>query len=187
MGSSSDGHYMPEWSRRVANGGTAWFVGGVRAQLSMAYGNPDPALFPVEGIAEAAARILSDPARAAVALQYGSVQGQPEMLSLVADKLYREEGISVTQENIVITNGASAAIGLAARSLIDEGDVVLVEAPSFPGALSVFQRAGAELVNLPMGPQGIDVATTESLLDSLQARGVHPKILYTIPTFQNPS
>jgi 2-aminoadipate transaminase len=187
MDSPHDTRYTPEWSRRVASGGAAWFIGGVRAPLSMAYGNPDPALFPVEGIAEAVAHILSDPARAAVALQYGSVQGQPEMLSLVADKLHREEGIKVTQENIVITNGASAAIGLAARSLIDEGDVVLVEAPSFPGALSVFQRAGAELVNLPMGPEGINVAATESLLGSLQARGVQPKILYTIPTFQNPS
>lgn len=153
----------------------------------MAYGNPDPELFPAEEIAAAAERILSDPQRAAIALQYGAIQGQSEMMSLVADKLKREESIHVTQENVVITNGASAAIGLAARSLIDEGDVVLVEAPSFPGALSVYKRAGAELTNLPMGPQGIDVEATEGLLASLHSRGVKPKILYTIPTFQNPS
>ena len=124
----------------MAGGGTTWYVGGVRAPTLDGVRQPRPGALPHRRIAQAAARILSDPARAAVALQYGSVQGQPEMLSLVADKLYREEGISVAQENIVITNGASAAIGLAARSLIDEGDVVLVEAPSFPGALSVFQQ-----------------------------------------------
>ncbi len=179
--------FTPEWSRHVADGGEAWFVGGVRAPFSMAYGNPDPALFPAQEIAAAASRVLSDPARAAVALQYGLVRGQPELLALVAEKLEREEGIHVTPENIVITNGASAAIGLATRSLIDEGDVVLVEAPSFPGALSVLKRAGGDLVNLPMGREGIDVAATETLLDSLHLRGVRPKILYTIPTFQNPS
>jgi DNA-binding transcriptional MocR family regulator len=109
------------------------------------------------------------------------------MLALIADKLQREEAIRVNPENIVITNGASAAISLVARSLIDEGDVVLVEAPSFPGALSVYKRAGARLVNLPMGAHGIDVDATENLLASLHAQGVRPKILYTIPTFQNPT
>src|SRR4029453_7917923 len=136
MNSTRETLYSPQWSRRVAGGGEAWFSGGVRVPLSMAYGNPDPMLFPAKGIAAAADRILSDPEKAAVALQYGAIQGQPEMMSLVAGKLAREEGISVTREKIIITNGASAAIGLAARSLIDEGDVVLVEAPSFPGALS---------------------------------------------------
>jgi 2-aminoadipate transaminase len=153
----------------------------------MAYGNPDPALFPAEAIAAATERVLSDPARVAVALQYGSMQGQPELIALVAEKLEREEGVHITAQNVVITNGALAAIGLAARSLIDEGDVVLVEAPTFLGALSVLKRTGGELINLPMGPEGIDVATTEELLESLRLRGIHPKILYTIPTFQNPS
>jgi 2-aminoadipate transaminase len=178
--------YTPQWARRVAGGGVAWFSGGVRAPFSMAYGNPDPALFPSEGIAAAAARVLADPDRAAVALQYGSIQGQPKMIALVASRL-EEEGIHVNTENVIITNGASSAISLATRALIDEGDAVLVEAPSFPGALSVYQRAGAELINLPMGPQGIDVAAAESLLASLHVRGIRPKILYTIPTFQNPS
>src|SRR5690349_19109329 len=131
MSSTKASVFTPQWSRRVADGGEAWFGGGGRAPLSMAYGNPDPALFPAAGLADAAARILADPARVAVALQYGAVQGQPEMLALIADKLQREEAIHVSPENIIIANGASAAISLVARSLIDEGDVVLVEAPSF--------------------------------------------------------
>jgi len=177
--------FTPEWSRRVA--GVTGFSGGARAPLSLSYGNPDPALFPAHEIAAATDRILSDPARVAVALQYGSPQGQPELIALVAEKLEREESIQVTTENVVITNGALAAIGLAARSLIDEGDVVLVEAPTFLGTLGVLKRAGGELLNMPMGPEGIDVAATEELLESLRLRGIHPKILYTIPTFQNPT
>ncbi|MEO8288242.1 MAG: PLP-dependent aminotransferase family protein [Chloroflexota bacterium] len=187
MNSTQESLYTPQWARRVAAGGTAWFSGGVSAPYSMAYGNPDPALFPADDVAAAAARILADPRRAALALQYGNIQGLPELIEMLAAKLHREEGISVTRENIIITNGASSAIGLAARSLIDEGDAILVEAPSFPGALGVLQRTGAELINMPMGPQGIDVEATEALLNALHLRGIRPKILYTIPTFQNPS
>jgi len=185
MNTTHETLFTPEWSRRVA-GGTG-FSGGVRAPFSLSYGNPDPALFPAHEIAAATDRVLSDTARVAVALQYGSIQGQPELIALVAEKLEREEGIQVAAENVVITNGALAAIGLAARSLIDDGDVVLVEAPTFLGTLGVLRRAGGELLNLPMGPEGIDVAATEELLESLRLRGIHPKILYTIPTFQNPS
>jgi 2-aminoadipate transaminase len=185
MNTTHEPPFTPDWSRRVA--GATGFSGGVRAPFSLSYGNPDPALFPADAIAAATDRVLSDPARVAVALQYGSIQGQPELIALVAEKLEREESIHVTAQNIVITNGALAGIGLAARSLIDEGDAVLVEAPTFLGAVSFLKRTGGELINLPMGPEGIDVAATEELLESLRLRGTHPKILYTIPTFQNPS
>jgi 2-aminoadipate transaminase len=159
----------------------------VSAPYSLAYGNPDPALFPAEGIEAATRKVLADPEAAGIALQYGLVQGQPAFIDMLIDKLRAEEGINSARENVVVTNGASAAVGLAARALIDEGDVVLVEAPSFPGVLSVLKRAGADLRNLPMGEDGIDVAATDSLIDRLLAEGARPRIIYTIPTFQNPS
>lgn len=187
MSEQADKPYTPHWSRKVASGGTAWYVAGVSAPYSLAYGNPDPALFPAEGIEAAARKVLADPEAAGIALQYGLVQGQPAFIDLLVDKLRAEEGISITRENVVVTNGASAAVGLAARALLDEGDVVLVEAPSFPGVLSVLKRAGADLRNLPMGEDGIDVAATDSLIDRLLAEGARPRIIYTIPTFQNPS
>lgn len=179
--------FAPHWSRKVAGGGTAWYVAGVTAPFSLAYGNPDPALFPAEGVEAAAKRVLADPESAGIALQYGTVQGQPAFMDMMASKLLDEEGIAITRENIVITNGASAAIGLAARALVDEGDIVLVEAPSFPGALSIFKRAEADLRNMPAGPDGIDVPRTRDLIVSLLAEGAKPRIIYTIPTFQNPS
>ncbi len=132
----------------------------------------------------AAKRVLDDPEAAGIALQYGTVQGQPAFMDMMAEKLFAEEYIRVGRENIVITNGASAAIGLAARALIDEGDIVLVEAPSFPGALSILQRAGAELRNMPVGAEGIDVGRTHELVRDLLAKGKKARIIYTIPTFQ---
>jgi 2-aminoadipate transaminase len=185
MNNPNETLFTPEWSRRVA--GVTGFSGGARAPYSMSFGSPDPALFPANELAAATDRVLADPGRVAVALQYGSIQGQPELIALVAEKMEREEGIHLTPQNVVITNGSLAAIGLAARALIDEGDVVLVEAPTFMGTINVLRRAGGELINLPMGTEGMDVAATEELLESLRLRGIHPKILYTIPTFQNPS
>ncbi len=179
--------FIPHWSRKVARGGTAWYVAGVSAPFSLAYGNPDPALFPAEGIEDAVGRVLADPELAGIGLQYGSVQGQPAFMDMVAGKLLAGEGIAIGRDNIVITNGASAAIGLAARALLDEGDIVFVEAPSFPGALSVFQRAGADLRNMPTGADGIDVDRLEQMIHSLLSEGARPRIIYTIPTFQNPS
>src|SRR4051812_18778235 len=91
--------FTPHWSRRVADGGEAWYGGGVRVPLSMAFGNPSPDLFPAGEVAAAAGRVLADRARAAVALQYGSVRGLPEFMAMLADKLDHEEGLQVAPEN----------------------------------------------------------------------------------------
>jgi 2-aminoadipate transaminase len=179
--------FTPHWSRRVADGGDAWYGGGVRVPLSMAFGNPSPDLFPAGEVAAAAGRVLADPERAAVALQYGSVRGLPEFMAMLADKLDLEEGLKVAPENLVITSGAAGAIGLVARAFLDEGDTVLVEGPTWPGALSIFKRVGAIAQNLPLGPDGIDVPATEALLEDLSARGERPRLLYTIPNLQNPT
>lgn len=179
--------FTPYWSRKVASGGTAWYIGGVSAPFSLAYGNPEPSLFPASELDAAAQRVLADPEASGIGLQYGGVQGQPGFLDFIAAKLDQEEGIQAGRENLVITNGASAAIGLAARALLDEGDVVLVEAPSFPGALSILRRTGATLRTMPTGPDGIDVERTDNLIKALLAEGAKPRIIYTIPTFQNPT
>src|SRR5215203_181952 len=102
--------FSPHWSRKVAGGGTAWYVAGVTAPFSLAYGNPDPALFPAAGVEAAAKRVLEDPEAAGIALQYGTVQGQPAFMDMMAEKLLLKEGLKVGRENIVIPNGASAAI-----------------------------------------------------------------------------
>jgi DNA-binding transcriptional MocR family regulator len=151
------------------------------------YGLPDPALFPRTDLAAVAVRVLSDDRMASTALQYGSAQGYMPLIELLIEKLSKDEGLDVSPSNVLITSGSSAAIGLAARTLLDEGDAALVEAPSFPGALNILKRVGAELVAVPIGPEGLDLSATEAMLDDLHARGIHPRLLYTIPTFHNPT
>lgn len=179
--------FEPRWARRVAGEAALPFVGGPRPEFSLAYGLPDPQLFPSAELAEAATRVLGDPTMAASALQYGAVHGHPRLLRLLADKLNRDEGLDLAPENLLITSGSSAAIGLAARVFLDEGDVVLVEAPSFPGAMSVFRRSGLTLRTVPAGAEGIDLPAAERRLEELRARGERPRLLYTIPTFHNPT
>jgi len=179
--------FEPRWSRRAAEVGTLPFTGGARLPLSLAYGLPDPELFPRAGFAAASARILSDPAASAAALQYGSIAGHPPLIEMLVERLAQTEGLHVSPANLLITHGSSGAIGLAARLLVDDGDVVLVEAPSFVGALSILRRSGAQLYTVPVVASGLDVAGTESVLQTLHRQGVQPKALYTMPTFHNPT
>src|SRR5437762_1909281 len=178
--------FEAQWARRAAAPGDLPF-NRERAPLSLAYGVPDPALFPYAELAAATARALQDPAKGATALQYGKPQGLLPLLSMLGSKLNHDEGLSVRPDNLVITAGSSGAIGLAARALVDEGDTVLIEAPSFPGAMNIFRRTGAQLRPLPMGPEGLDVAGAEAALDALHVRGIRPRVLYTMPTFHNPT
>src|SRR5438128_11654 len=126
--------FEAQWARRAAAPGDLPFS-RERAPLSLAYGMPDPSLFPYAELASATARVLQDPAKGAAALQYGRLQGVSSLLSMLGSKLNHDEGLPVHPDNLLITAGSSGAIGLAARALVDEGDTVLVEAPSFPGAM----------------------------------------------------
>jgi DNA-binding transcriptional MocR family regulator len=155
--------------------------------LSLAFGLPDPGLFPTEAFAEATARILSDTRVATTALQYGPIKGYPPLLEMLAARLNATEGPGISTENLLITNGSSGAIGLAARLLLDDGDTVLVEAPSFVGAMSILRYSGAKLVPVQMGEDGLDLAVMGRTLEDMARSGVRPKALYTMPTFHNPT
>jgi 2-aminoadipate transaminase len=179
--------YALSWSRNAERLGGMPFGGAEPASLSLAFGFPDPTLFPYDEISAAASRVLAEPSLAASALQYGRVAGRSEMRFMLANKLNEDEGLAVEPANLLVTNGALAAIGLAARALVDEGDTVLVEAPSFAGALHLFRSVGAELCPVPTGDEGIDVGGMEEMFGDLYARGIRPRLLYTMPTFHNPT
>src|SRR5687768_9504184 len=170
----------PRWAQRV-NDNAAPFGSGELSDLSMMYGMPDPTLFPAEELAAATARALQNQSAATNALQYGRIQGQPGLISMLVDKLDRDEGLKVTPSNLLITNGAASAIGLATRIFIEEGDTILIEAPSFPGATTIFRRAGACLVQIEVGPHGIDIPSAERTLADLHSHGVQPRMLYAMP------
>lgn len=120
------------------------------------------------------------------ALQYGPIAGPDPFLDLIATKL-RGEGIAATKDQLLVTSGGSQGIDLVGHLLIDPGDPIVVEAPTFIGALQTFRNLEAEIHEVPTDEGGMDTDALERLLNALAAAGKRPKLIYTIPTFQNPS
>jgi 2-aminoadipate transaminase len=148
-------------------------------------GRPDPLTFPYDDLAAAAARVLAEDG--ADALTYGDAQGYPPLRDLIARKYAHYENLTVDPAQIVVTNGSSDALRLACDALVDRGDTVLVEAPTFMGTLRTIIGHGADVVGVPLDDDGIIVEELEIIIGREKAAGKRVKLLYTIPTFQNPS
>ena len=148
--------------------------------ISFAGGAPDPNLFPKKEFAEIAKEILENQGN--VALQYGVTEGYAPLRDWTKARLVRQ-GIIPSTEDVIIVSGGQQGIDLATKSLINPGDGIICEEPSFIGGLNCFRSFNAELYGVPVLSDGID---TEKLEETLKA---HPnvKLLYTISTFQNPS
>ncbi len=177
--------FHPRWARSVADLEPRPATGGGRAPISFAYGLPDPALFPTESLNAAADLVLRR--HSDHALQYGAGQGLPQLISVLIERLNRAEGLALRPEECMITTGAGQAIAVVARALLDPGDTVLVETPAWPGALNAFRRCNARLVAVPVDAEGLDTVALEQTLETLAAAGTRPKLLYTVPNFQNPT
>ncbi len=162
----------------------AYPVAPTPGRISFAYGLCAPESFRPAELAECARKVLEQAAHRA--LQYGPSQGSRALLQRVSAFL-RSRGLPVDQENIVITTGSMQALELAAQLLLDPGDVALVEGPTFMGALEIFRKLRAKVVAVPVDADGILPDELEATAESLLKQGLQPKLLYTIPTFQNPS
>ena len=148
--------------------------------ISFAGGLPAPELFDVPALREAFAAALA-PASAARALQYSTTEGHPALREALAERM-RGRGLPTRADDVLVTTGSQQALGLAASALLDPGDVVLVEDPSYLAALQSFALAGAVLVPVASGPDGPDPDAVAELV-----RRHRPKLLYVVPTFQNPT
>ena len=149
--------------------------------ISFAAGNPSPESFPVEEIRKITSRILSE--EPITALQYGVTEGYPKLRELVSARLKRVYGIGSDDDETIIVSGGQQGIELTCKVMCNEGDVVISENPSFIGALNAFRSLGAKLVGVPLGDDGMDIAALEKAL----AENPKAKIIYTIPSFQNPA
>lgn len=150
--------------------------------ISLAYGLADPAFFPHEELVHAAVETFGTDLDGA--LNYGP--NYAGLISVVAERL-RRQGITAVEEQIMLGYGSSQILGLLPQVLVDPGDTVIVEAPTFLGAVNRFRMAGATLVGVPVDSQGMNVAALEAILADLFQRNIRPKFIYTIPTFQNPT
>jgi 2-aminoadipate transaminase len=163
-------------------------MGGVAARvpdlISFAAGYPDPGTFPWEAFREITNELLDghDPN----ALQYGATRGYHPLVDDIGHVL-ESHGIQSTFEERLVTTGSQQGLDLVGRLLIDPGDVILVELPTYTGAISAFRNAQAEMVGVQQEGDGIDVAALDSTLQALRSAGRRVKFLYVVPNFQNPA
>jgi len=145
----------------------------------ISFGSPSPETFPAERLSEIAERVVRE--RRAVALQYGPTRGLPRLCEFVAS-LCRAQGIACTPEEVILTTGSQQALDLIAHTLLDPGDVVAVELPTYIGGTSSFYARSARLTGVLQDDDGIVPLSLAEV-----ARKTRPKLLYVIPNFQNPS
>lgn len=178
-----------DWSTRLARrthgrDGTLSAIlalANARGVINFSGGFPDHSLFPTDTLQAILDKLLHDDA--SVALQYAPSEGIASTRELLRDQLEQRQGRGPADDELMITSGGIDAITLIAKSMLDPGDVVVVEEPSYVGAVTGFTGFDARVVGVPMGPEGLDVDAFAALL----ADGLRPKLLYTIPEHQNPT
>ena len=151
-----------------------------REVVSFAGGLPAPELFDLAGLREAFAAVLADDCGGR-SLQYSTTEGDPRLRAAIAERL-TARGLDTEADDLLITSGSQQALTLIATVLLEPGDRVLVEEPSYLAALQCFGLARAIAVPIPCDDDGLD----PDALDELFARH-QPKLLYTVPTFHNPT
>ena len=149
--------------------------------ISLAAGNPSAASFPIEKIRAISEQIfLTCPVDA---LQYSVTEGYAPLRAQVAQRLKERFSIGTDSDDVIITTGGQQGIDLTAKVLCNEGDTVICENPSFIGALNAFRSYNTKLVGVDVEPDGINVEMLEKAL----RENPRTKLIYLIPTFQNPS
>lgn len=147
--------------------------------ISFAGGLPAPELFPVDAVRAAAENVLSR--SGAEALQYGPSEGFGPLREWIAQEM-RTRGVVCASTNVLVTNGSQQVLDLAAKLLLNPGDVVLTENPTYLAAIQAFQTMEARFVPVPTDDEGLIPSALPELI-----RKHRPKFLYTIPNFQNPT
>ena len=175
-------------SRRARQVGTEPLLQGmdrVGQRISFSFGFPDPASLPADEVAAVTTHVPGERGRAA--LQYGDYVGYSGLIDALIAKLARDQGIHARRENVLITAGGSQAIDLLLDALVDWGDTIISEMPTWVGAVLAFRNVGANIVSIPVDGEGIDVTALDRELDRLREDGTVPKFIYANANFQNPT
>ncbi|MGN0599481.1 MAG: PLP-dependent aminotransferase family protein [Oscillospiraceae bacterium] len=149
--------------------------------ISLAAGNPAPEAFPVKEIAGITAKLLAD--NPINALQYSVTEGYTPLRERLKERMKKADCFNEEQDELIITSGAQQANELACKVLLNEGDTLFCEAPSFIGSLNAFKSYNVNLVGIPMEEDGMKLEALEDALKTAKK----PKLIYIIPNFQNPT
>ncbi len=155
-----------------------------RDVVSFAPGYPDPALFPWADLRAITADLLSGDR--GDALQYGPTRGDRALREVITGILAKR-GVEASPDDLLVTTGSQQGLDLVARILLDPDDVVLVELPSYTGAITAFRNVQAELVGVRQEADGIDLDDLDAVTARLRAAGRRVRALYVVPNFQNPT
>ncbi|MBQ3226038.1 MAG: PLP-dependent aminotransferase family protein, partial [Clostridia bacterium] len=148
--------------------------------ITLAGGNPAPESFPAEEIKEAAMAILTQ--QPSVALQYNLSEGYPRLREQLANRMEKKFGIDMSKNELIVVSGSQQGADLTTKALVNEGDGVICEEPSFIGCLNTFRTYKAKLYGVRMNDDGMDMEMLEETLKNNK----NIKLIYTIPTFLNP-
>lgn len=149
--------------------------------ISLSAGNPAPEAFPAKELAAISAKLMQD--EPILALQYSVTEGYPLLRQHLTKYMKETQNIGREFDDILITTGAQQVMDLFSKSVLNEGETVICEAPSFIGSLNDFRSYRAKLVGIPMDPDGMNMEALEKALQTEK----NVKFIYTIPNFQNPS
>ncbi len=152
--------------------------------ISLAGGLPDTSTFPADSYASLMNSVAVE--SCARALQYGPTEGLTVVKHCIA-QVMAAEGIEIEPDEVLVTTGGQQVIDLVCKTLLDPGDVVVTEAPTYPGAVPTFCAYQAEVVQVTMDRDGMVVEDLEHVLDELDRTGRRPKFIYTVPNFHNPA
>ena len=152
--------------------------------ISFSGGLPDTSTFAPGFMTELMGRVAA--ASAARALQYGPTEGLRDVREVISEVM-AAEGMRVDPDAILPTSGGQQALDLVCKALIDPGDVIIAEAPTYPGAVPTFCSYEADVIQIPLDRDGMRVDLLAGALDQLERGGRRPKFIYTIPNFHNPA
>ena len=149
--------------------------------ISFAGGAPAKEALPIDLVRQLTDEVIREDKFGVRALQYGPIQGMPELRQVVVDELLSPKGIQADADDVIIVAGGLEGINLVCQVYIDPGDIILVEAPTFVHSAEIFAMFEANCVGVKTDDDGMDPEDLEEKIKAL-----HPKMIYVIPTFQNP-
>ena len=149
--------------------------------ISFAGGMPAPELFPCEGVKQACIKVMDEVGQ--VALQYTSTEGLPSLREKIVARMKAKNGIDTDIDHVLITSGSQQGLDFSARIFLNPGDVVLLESPSYLGAVNAFKACEPRFIEVPTDDDGMITEELEKILATTE----NVKMIYVIPDFQNPT
>ena len=152
--------------------------------ISFAGGLPNPDAFPIDEIQDITRRVLEEEGK--LALQYGPTEGIRSLRETLANRC-RKDGMDASSDNVLITTGSQQGLDVIGRIFLDPGDTIIVELPTYLGAINAFRAYEVNFEGIPLDKDGMRIDLLEDKIEDLKKKGITPKFIYVVPTFQNPA